>query len=135
MGDYFNCDIRPLALVVEDDPLIRMDLTDMLEGMGFDPAEAQDVSSALAYLQGNGERVSFLLTDVQMSGSRNGTTLANHVNHVWPHIRILVTSGVIQPSADELPDTAQFIRKPLTEHALQAYVARFPADMLPQQAG
>ena len=131
MGNSLNCDTRPLALVVDDDPLVRIDLVDMLGEFGFDVVEADCVSAALAYLQESGERVSFLLTDVQMPGSRNGVTLANHVSFIWPHIRILVTSGVSRPVAGELPVEVQFITKPVTPLALMTYVAKFPSDMLP----
>ncbi|SEQ11903.1 Response regulator receiver domain-containing protein [Devosia sp. YR412] len=131
MGNSFNCDTRPLALVVDDDPLIRIDMVDMLDDLGFEAAEADSVAAALSYLQDNGERVSFLLTDLQMPGSRNGVKLANHVSFVWPHIRILVTSGVTRPVVGQLPLKAQFIAKPLTPHVIMDYVAKFPTDMLP----
>lgn len=131
MGNSFNCDTRPLALVVDDDALVRMDMVDMLDDLGFDTEEADSVSTALLYLQSHGERVSFLLTDVQMPGSRNGVKLANHVSFVWPHIRILVTSGVSRPVIGQLPRDAQFVAKPLTPHAIMDYVAKFPTDMLP----
>lgn len=111
-----------------------MVMVEMLRDLGFDVAEAESVAAALTYLGEHGERVSFMLTDVQMPGSRNGMTLANHVTYVWPHIRILVTSGVTRPMAGQLPDKAQFMAKPLTSAALDAYVARFPADMLPSRA-
>ncbi|WEK04967.1 MAG: response regulator [Candidatus Devosia phytovorans] len=134
MGTIQNLDISPLALVVDDDPVIRMIMSEMLDDLGFEVAEADSVAAALAYLEGNGERVSFLLTDVQMPGSRNGMTLANHVTFVWPHIRILVTSGVSRPLPGQLPGRAQFMSKPVTSAALDAYVSRFSADMLPSRA-
>ena len=124
-----------MALVVDDDAFIRAEMADMLEMMGFDVAEADRVSEALAYLQQKGDSVSFLLTDLQMPGSRNGATLANHVSFVWPHIRILVISGAKKPVAGELPYEAQFIAKPLTPQALTAYVSRFPAEMSQQLPG
>lgn len=135
MGTTHNLDIAPLALVVDDEPVIRMVMAEMLGDLGFDVAEADSVAAALAYLKEHGERVSFLLTDVQMPGSRNGMTLANHVTYVWPHIRILVTSGVTRPLPGQLPGRAQFMQKPLTSAALGAYVARFPAEMMPNRAG
>ena len=108
-------------------------MADMLADLGFAVAEADCVSAALIFLQSEGEGVSLLLTDLQMPGSRNGATLANHASFVWPHIRILVTSGVKRPVAGELPYAAQFISKPLTSVALNAYVAKFPADALPHR--
>lgn len=133
MGKTFNCETKPLALVVDDDAFIRADIADMLADLGFSIAEADCVSAALAFLQREGESVSLLLTDLQMPGSRNGATLANHASFVWPHIQILVTSGVKRPVDGELPYAAQFISKPLTSVALNAYVANFPSNMLPHR--
>lgn len=131
MGNSFNVDTKPLALVVDDETLVRIEMADMLDDLGFAVAEADCVRDALAYLELKGDSVSFLLTDLHMPGSRNGATLANHVSFIWPHIHILVTSGAKQPIAGELPYEVQFIAKPLTPHALTAYVASFPGDMLP----
>lgn len=133
MGDISGGDTKPLALVVDDDAYIRIDMANMLGQLGFAVSEADCVSSALAYLQEQGDSVSVLLTDLHMPGSRNGATLANHVSYMWPHIRILVTSGMKQPVAGELPQTAQFIPKPLTAGALCAYVSGLPPDVPPQQ--
>lgn len=123
MADYFKCETKPLALVVDDDLLIRVDMVDMVTDLGFEVEEADSVAAALRFLERSGERVSFLLTDVQMPGSRNGVTLANHVSFIWPHIRILVTSGVSRPNAGELPLAAQFLAKPVTPLVLGACVA------------
>lgn len=132
MGSSFNLDTKPLALVVDDDVFIRADMADMVSDLGFEVVEADNVANALRYLESNGSRVSFLLTDVQMPGSRSGTKLANHVSYIWPHIRILVTSGLARPVHGQLPASAQFIPKPLTQTALNSYVSRFPSHMLPQ---
>ena len=133
MSTAFNLDTSPRALVVDDEPIIRMVMVEMLYELGFEVAEADTVAAALAYLKDEGGRVSLLLTDVQMPGSRNGMTLANHVSYVWPHIRILVTSGVSRPLPGQLPGRAHFMPKPVTGAALDAYVARFPNEMMPNR--
>ena len=134
MGEIFNCDTRPLVLVVDDDAFVRAEMVEMLDVAGFEVAEADCVSVALAYLERHGDSVSMLLTDLHMPGSRNGATLANHVSFIWPHIHVLVISGAKQPIEGELPYGSDFLRKPLTADALSAYVARFPTDILPHRA-
>ena len=129
MSEHFNRESKPLALVVDDDPLIRMDMVDMLGELGFEVNEADSVASALTFLGLCGERVSLLLTDVQMPGTRNGMTLANHASYMWPHIRIVVVSGAVQPINGELPHTVEFLPKPVSPQALNAYVSRIPLDM------
>lgn len=100
----------------------------MVGDLGFRVVEADRVSLTLEYLEREGDDVRFLLTDVQMPGNRSGVTLANHVRYMWPHIRILVTSGFRRPAEGQLPIEVQFIAKPLTPHALMAYVASFSSD-------
>ena len=134
MDKYSDRDARPLALVVDDDPIVRMDVVDMLGDLGFRVVDADCVRDALAYLEQNGDDVRFLLTDVQMPGNRTGVTLANHVSFIWPHIRILVTSGFRRPADGTLPVEVQFIAKPLTPNALMAYVATFPSDTVSPSA-
>lgn len=95
----------------------------MLGELGFEVEVADCVSSALKILDQSAPSVDFLITEIQMPGSRNGVTLANHVSFVWPHIRILVTSGVTIPPTNELPINAQFMVKPVTPSSLNAHIA------------
>lgn len=124
MSEDFTHDTKPLALVVDDDALIRMDMAEMLGELGYAVHEADSVASALAYLALAGEQVTLMLTDVQMPGTRNGMTLANHVDFMWPHIRIVVVSGAVRPILGELPYTAQFVSKPVSPQALNACLSR-----------
>ncbi len=86
----------PLVLIVEDEPLIRMYAADLLEEDGFDVVEATTARAALAILEQRNGDVSALFTDVDMPGDMNGLELAGIVYSRWPHIAILVTSGVMR---------------------------------------
>lgn len=99
-------------LIVDDEPLIRMELADIVREHGYDALEAGSTSEALSMLQQAGDAFFGLITDVNMPGSRSGMVLANHVRVMWPHIRIIVVSGGRKPFAGELPDDTAFIPKP-----------------------
>ena len=129
MRENFTHETRTLALVVDDDALIRMDMAEMLGELGYAVNEADSVASALAFLAIAGEQVGLLVTDVQMPGTRNGMTLANHVDFMWPHIRILVVSGAVRPITGELPHSAQFVPKPVSPQALNACVSRLSPEV------
>ncbi len=108
-------------LVVDDEPLIRMDIADLIRDHGYVVWEASNVAEALSILDQAGDSFVGLVTDVNMPGSRNGMVLANHVRTVWPHIRIIVVSAGRKPLAGELPDDAAFIPKPWqAEHLVMA---------------
>lgn len=68
-------------LVVEDDGLIRMNLTDTLSDAGFNVLEAGNADQALAILE---NEVSALLTDIDKPGSINGIALARLTAERWP---------------------------------------------------
>lgn len=102
---------RPAVLVVEDEVLIRMEAVDMLEDAGFRTYEAGSADAALLVLEKKGD-VAFLFTDVDMPGSMDGIKLAAHVNATWPHIRIIVASGILDVKKEHLPPDACFFPKP-----------------------
>ncbi|WP_194624606.1 response regulator, partial [Camelimonas fluminis] len=63
---------KPLTiLVVEDEPLIRMDLVDLIEEAGFHTLEARNADDALAIVDGK-DGFQVLFTDVDMPGSIDG---------------------------------------------------------------
>ena len=102
---------RPLVLVVEDEPLVRMDAAISLEDDGFEVLEATTARAALAMLEKLDGAVTALFTDVDMPGDMDGLELAGIVHHRWPNIAILVTSGVVRVSTS-LPDGGVFLPKP-----------------------
>ena len=65
-------------LVVEDDFLIRMTLTESLESEGFVVIEADSGEAALVQLRSD-PTIRLLLTDMQLSGSLDGRALAEAV--------------------------------------------------------
>ena len=65
-------------LLVEDDFLIRMTLTEALEGDGFVVIEADSGEAALVQLRSD-PTICLLLTDMQLSGNLDGRTLAEAI--------------------------------------------------------
>jgi CheY-like chemotaxis protein len=104
-------------LVVEDEALIRIWATDLLEENGFSVLEAKDADAALKLLQSRHD-VKLLFTDVQMPGSLNGMELAREVHARWPHILLVITSGRERPTRAEIPDDGRFVAKPYSGEEL-----------------
>jgi CheY-like chemotaxis protein len=82
-------------LAVEDDPALRATVVEMLEGLGYRVAPAQDAASALAILE-SGEMFDLLFTDVMMPGPMRSTELAERARTLLPGIEILFTSGYVE---------------------------------------
>ena len=107
---------RPVVLVVEDEPLVRMLAADILEEDGFEVVEAAMAPAALAILERR-QDVTALFTDIDMPGGMNGLELAKVVYERWPQVAIVVTSGVFRVGADKLPGDGVFIGKPYATSA------------------
>ena len=105
---------RPVAVLAEDEPLIRLEAADMLGEFGFDVLQASTASDALLLLEAlNG--AALLYTDIDMPGRINGRQLAHAVVARWPSTAIIVCSARSAEDAARLPRGAFFIAKPCAE--------------------
>jgi two-component system, response regulator PdtaR len=104
-------------LVVEDEPLVRMDIAEQLQDMGFKVLEAANADEAIEMLGGDTE-IRIVFTDVDMPGSMDGLKLAAAVRDRWPPIRIIVTSGHRNVTMNDLPADSRFFAKPYKAAAI-----------------
>jgi CheY-like chemotaxis protein len=102
---------RPVVLVVEDETLLRLNAVDIIQEAGFDTLEAPNAEEAIEILQARSD-IRIVFTDVNMPGSMDGLKLASAIRKRWPPVDLIVTSGQLVPSEDELPARGHFIAKP-----------------------
>ncbi|WP_114944711.1 response regulator [Microvirga calopogonii] len=110
------------VLLVEDEPLIRLFISDLLEDAGFRVVEAANATEAIVLLEA-GLPVNVLLTDVDMPQGCNGFELAHRVHRSWPETEILIMSGRQWPSEGDIPPGAAFLAKPCPNEAIVSHVA------------
>jgi CheY-like chemotaxis protein len=116
--------LRAVQLVVVDDnPNIRRSYSAALASEGYIVHQACSADEALDFLKAKSSSIDLVLTDVEMSGSMNGLALANLIGSRWPKIRLIVSSGRVHPSADDLPAGARFLPKPNTAAMLMRAVS------------
>jgi two-component system, response regulator PdtaR len=106
--------VRPVILVVEDEPLVRIDVADALVEAGFEALEAGNADEAVAILEQRPD-IRLIFTDIEMPGSMDGLKLAHYVRHRWPPIKILATSGHARVTKEQLPDGGGFLPKPYSQ--------------------
>lgn len=116
-----NPDNRTTILVVEDEALIRMVSADILSEAGFHVLEAENAAEAIAIMEA-ADHVELVFTDIRMPGRMDGLELATFVHAHWPDVRLLVTSGHVVLSNDEIPDGGRFVNKPYNLQRLVAEV-------------
>ena len=99
------------VLIVEDEPLIRMETASVIEDAGFGVYEASSADEAIRILEKH-QDILFIFTDVHMPGSMDGLKLAHYVRGRWPPIKIIVTSGRVRVGEEDLPSGGVFFGKP-----------------------
>lgn len=112
---------KSVVLVVEDEPLVRMLYGDVLEEAGFKVVTAADASEALAILAARPD-IAVMLTDVNMPGDMDGLALARYAGKRWPNLAVLVLSGRVRPSPEDVPRGCLFIPKPCPNPMLVRHV-------------
>jgi CheY-like chemotaxis protein len=106
------------VLVVDDEPILRMNALEMIEDAGFEVLEADNADAALRLLEDHGSQVVALFTDIHMPGTMDGLQLTKIVHERWPHIMLVVTSGRDYLRDRDIPDSGRFLRKPYRQSDL-----------------
>lgn len=105
---------RPLVLVVEDEPLLRLFAVDMIEDAGFETVEAANSTEAVAILESRPD-ICIVFTDVDMPHGIDGIRLAACIRDRWPPIKIIITSGKPLPRRVNIPAETVFFPKPFRQ--------------------
>jgi two-component system, response regulator PdtaR len=108
----------PVALIVEDEVIVRVHIADIVEGAGFSAVEAFNADDAIALLTSRSD-IQVVITDVNMPGPMDGLKLAHAVRDRWPPVEIIVVSGKSRPNDDDLPARGMFFSKPVDEGRLK----------------
>lgn len=109
-------------LVVEDELLIRLALSDGLRDAGYQVIEAcsgDEAAEALGTV-----RPDLVISDVRMPGSLDGIALLAIVRREFPELPVIIVSGHLRPSAALADGATQFLAKPYAmDEMLQAVEA------------
>jgi CheY-like chemotaxis protein len=98
-------------LVVEDNPLLSLDVSDALEAEGYDVIAVANADGAIKVLETRND-IRTIFTDIDLPGSMDGLKLAAAVRDRWPPVHIIVTTGMRAPHRDAMPTNSMFIAKP-----------------------
>ena len=107
------------VLVVEDEPLVRLLIIDVLDELGYKALEASDGPSGLRILQ-SPQRVDLLITDIGLPGL-NGRQVADAARVVRPDLKVLFMTGYAENAVAAqgiLASGMQIITKPFAMDVL-----------------
>ena len=112
------------VLIVDDEPSVRMLITEVLGELGYTAIEAADGTSALRVLQSDA-RIDLLVTDVGLPGGMNGRQLADFGRIARPALKILFITGYAEKavaSGDQLDPGMEILTKPFAMEGLAARI-------------
>ena len=80
------------VLVVDDEPTVRMLVTEVLEDRGYIALEGSDAAEGLQVVQSSA-RIDLLVTDVGLPGGMNGRQFAEAARQIRPGLKTLFITG------------------------------------------
>ncbi len=80
------------VLIVDDEPTVRMLVSEVLQDLGYTALEAADGASGLRALQSD-TRIDLLITDVGLPGGMNGRQVADAGRILRPGLKVLFITG------------------------------------------
>ncbi|MCW2290748.1 MULTISPECIES: PAS domain S-box protein [Pseudomonas] len=111
-------------LVVDDEPTVRMLLTDVLSDLGYAVVEAADSVAGLKVLRSN-VQIDLLITDVGLPGGMNGRQMADAGREIRPSLKTLFITGYAENAAignGHLGPGMQVLTKPFAVDTLVSRV-------------
>jgi CheY-like chemotaxis protein len=117
---------RVVVLVVEDEPLLRMNDVDMVEDAGFEALEAANSKQALTVLERRSD-VGIILSDIDMPPGMDGMELVAIIRRRWPPIAIILVSGHVGIADVRMPEDGLFFSKPYRPSEVVAALHRMVA--------
>ena len=112
------------VLVVDDEPTVRMLVTEVLQDLGYTAIEAADGPAGLKVLRSD-VRIDLLVTDVGLPGGMNGRQVADAGRTVRPGLKVLFITGYAENavlSHGHLDPGMHVLTKPFAMDALASRI-------------
>jgi len=113
-SSHTRADRNEVVLVVEDEPIVRMLVVEVLNDLGYRALEASDGADALRIIE-SAQRIDLLVTDIGLPDI-NGRQVADAARVKRPNLMILFMTGYAESAASSefLEKGMEIIGKPFT---------------------
>ncbi|MBP2551183.1 PAS domain S-box-containing protein [Neorhizobium galegae] len=118
------------VLVVDDEPLVRVLIVEVLEELGYRALEAEDAASALPFLEAS-DRIDLMVTDVGLPNGINGRQLADAARARRPGLKILFITGYAENAVlnqNNLEPGMHVMTKPFAMEAMATRIRQLIAE-------
>jgi CheY-like chemotaxis protein len=116
------------VLVIEDEILVRLDLSEALESRGYFVRHAGSADEALHILERD-RTIGVVFTDIKMDGSMDGIELAHVIKDQWPDIVIVYSSGNIPETRPLGPTGVKLLPKPYDPGRLKSVLQEVAQEL------
>ncbi len=117
-----------VILVVEDEPAVRLLVSNLLQRCGYTVLVAESGIAALEVWKDHQDRIQLLLTDMVMPDGMSGRELARRLQQEKPDFKTIYTSGYSAATTNEVPPLTEgvnFLQKPYPPYHLAKTVRAF----------
>ncbi|SDM69511.1 Response regulator receiver domain-containing protein [Methylobacterium phyllostachyos] len=118
-----SSDRRPIVLLIENEPIQMMVLSDLIEEAGCDVVEATTTAKAIQILEHRGD-IRVVVADLDVHGSVLGLQLAAMIRDRWPPVELILT-GAVKPDLSSIPARGVFYDKPFDQGRLVQSIRSF----------
>ena len=108
---------KGVVLVVEDHPLVRMGVLEVVLEAGFEALEASSAVEAVRMLEARSD-IHLVFADAGMPGTMDGIELVHYIRNRWPPVKLIVVSGKREIAPEKLPSGTKFFLKPYRETSI-----------------
>lgn len=112
---------RRKILVVGDDVVVRVSVSEWLRQAGFEIVGAADADEARALLL-SVDDIDLVFSDVNMPGAMDGVGLALWIVKRYPGIKVLLSSGASTPALQSQGGDLPFLAKPYRPRELMTRI-------------
>lgn len=124
VADMAHANHGETVLVIDDEPLVRMLVTDVLRELGYAAIEAVDGPSGLKILR-SAVRIDLLITDIGLTGGMDGGQVAEAARKMRPAVKVLFITGFAEKavlSQGHIEAEMSVLTKPFAMEALASRV-------------
>lgn len=114
-------------LIIEDEPVLRIEAIDMVERAGFEAVESTSVEDAIHTLE-EWLDIRIVYIDLDMPRGVRGIEIAAAIRNRWPPIDIILTAANFSKAELDLPVRAEFYSKPIQHSEIVAAMHRMAAN-------
>lgn len=130
-SEFYKAGEGQRILVVEDDPLVRVMVQDMLQTLGFSPQCASSFVEAMQIVERQSD-IDLVFTDINLGERRTGIDLNRAIRRLNPNLPVLLTSGLPEDQLMRqfgMQQDLQMLAKPYSRETLLLSINRALASV------